>query len=512
MLTSFKTLIERFANSTSLDDLFESINQIYRDADKDPELRGWFKRVDTFIRKALKTQGYIMQEEATQEWNQLYDQGNHLLRQRYRNHTDRIIEEFKFIGTQFDQDPQNKAFAASLKKLFNDLGNDENGKPTFKPHLVKDLTEVILPAFLQNVHYIPIPRIEYSDPSVDAVIENLIIESDNLTPNVLEFGSDNYWRWGRKQINSKNKNKVLLAVSGIQMDLRGVSYYINRKQGFPSITDTGVVDIFLGGTGLSFKVEMETADESDRNNFFKVNKISVDVKNLKIKLKKSKFRLLFSLIHPILVRVIRPVIQKVVEKQVKDNINELDRLLFAVHQEVKRAEAEAKANPDPENLQNIYQRYSAAFNKQLLEGKKKKEEIKAKVADKKANVAITNHDSIFPQIKLPGGVSTKATEFKDLAAKGDKWESPVFSIGSAKETTNIPKVAAIQRKPHTTPSGGLRSYEGSTPNLPTGPNGVGSVGPNGVGYVGSSGVGSAPNAAGYTAPAVVGNQNPFLTR
>lgn len=91
---------------------------------------------------------------------------------------------------QFDQDEQNKAFATSLRKLFSDLGNDEHGKPQFKPHLVRDLTEVILPTVFEKVAYIPIPRIEYSDSQVDAVIENLVLESDNFMPNVLEVASE----------------------------------------------------------------------------------------------------------------------------------------------------------------------------------------------------------------------------------------------------------------------------------------------------------------------------------
>jgi hypothetical protein len=59
------------------------------------------------------------------------------------------------------------------------------------------------------------------------------------------------------------------------MDLRDVSYYVKRKQGFPSITDLGVANIFLGGSGLSFKMKLSTADKSDRQNFFKVDKVSV---------------------------------------------------------------------------------------------------------------------------------------------------------------------------------------------------------------------------------------------
>lgn len=130
-----------------------------------------------------------MEDSATDEWNALYDRGNFLLRDRYRNHTDRIVDETKFLADQFDRDVQNKKFGESVQKLFTDLGNDENGKPTFKPHLLKDLSEVILPAAFESIQYVPIPRMEYSDPQFDAVIENLVIESDNLMPNIFEFAT-----------------------------------------------------------------------------------------------------------------------------------------------------------------------------------------------------------------------------------------------------------------------------------------------------------------------------------
>jgi len=466
-----KTLLERFANSTSFDDLIESINQIYKDADRDPELKNWFKRIDGYIRKVLQQQGYILEDESNEEWNRIYDQGHDLLRGRYRGHTDRIADEFKYIGEQFDADPQNKAFADSINRLFNDLGTDDNGKTVFKPHLVKDVTDVILPGFFESVQYIPIPRIEYSDPMVDAVIENLVIEGDNLAPNVLEFGSDNYWRWGRKSISNKNKNKVMLSVSGVQMDLRDVSYYIKRKQGFPSITDKGVMDIFMGGTGFSFKVEMETADRARENNaqthFFKVNKIETDIQNLQIKLKKSNHKLLFNMFKPLLLKVMRPIIQKVLEKQIKDSVNQLDGMLYDIKVEADKAEAEAKRNPDPEHLQNMYQRYASAANSRIMQGKQKKEQLKEKTKDTQVNMAVTQHDSIFKNISLPGGISSKATEYKELAAKGDKWESPVFSIGSAKESTTLPTLPKVTRKPHGR-AGGYGSDMGSATGAPQG--------------------------------------------
>ncbi|ETS01587.1 hypothetical protein M419DRAFT_141605 [Trichoderma reesei RUT C-30] len=443
-----RTLIERFANGTSTEDLWQSISQIYRDADRDQELRDWFKQVDTYIRRCLLEQGYVLEDQSTDEWNRLYDHGRYLLREKYRGHTDRVIDEVKFITDQFDQDPQNKAFGQAVQKLFNDLGTDNNGKPAFKPHLIKDVTDVILPAIFENVAYVPIPRIEYTDPNFDAVIENLVLESDNFMPNVLEVASDNYFRWGRKKIANKRKNSVDIKVTGVQMDLRDVSYHIKRKTGFPSLTDTGVLDLLLPGDGLSFRLKVSTPDKKDAQHIFKVEKVDVDVKGLKFKIKKSQHKLLFMLFKPIALKAIRPALQKAIEQAIKDQCNKADEFLFQVKQEADRALEEAKR--DPENAPNLYNRYYQAAQKRFLQGKEK---AKAIAQDKKVNVAVTKQDSIFPNIHLPGGISSKATEYKELAAKGERWESPVFSIGSAKRSTDIPPVPRIERKAHAVSGG-----------------------------------------------------------
>ncbi|KAK3322207.1 hypothetical protein B0H66DRAFT_574522 [Apodospora peruviana] len=457
-----KTLIERFANGTSSDDLWDSINTIYDDADKDPDLKNWFQSMNRYIRRCLQEQGYILDDASNQEWNRLYDHGNYLLRNKYRGHTDRIVDEMKFLADQFDQDPQNKAFAASLTKLFNDLGNDENGKPTFKPHLLKDLSDVIIPAIFENVAYIPVPRIEYSDPQVDAIIENLVLESDNFMPNVLEIASENYMRFGRKKVANKSKHSIDVKVAGVQMDLRDVSYHIKRKQGFPSLSDTGVASLMLAGDGFSFRMKLSTADEKDKQNFFKIDKVDVDVKHLSIKLTKSNHKLLFGLFKPIMLKVLRPGLQKALEKAIKDQFDKLDRILYQVKLEADRAVDQAVQ--DPENVPNIYSRYVQAAQKQILMGKQKAVDV---AKDKKVNYAVTKEDSIFPNIHLPGGISSKATEYKELARKGDKWESPVFSLGTAAKSRDIPAAPRVTRKSHGTSNGhtGLNGGPGYDVNV-----------------------------------------------
>lgn len=495
LLTLIKTLLERFANYTSADDIIDAINAVYRDADRDPELKNWFKSMNGYIRKCLKEQGFVMQDSATEEWNQLYDHGHFLLRERYRDHTNRVLDEIKFFATQFDEDPMNKKFANSMNKLFTELGNDENGKPVFKSHLVKDLSNVIVPGIFESVRYVPVPRIEYSDPMIDAIVENLVIESDNLAPNSFEFGSDNYFRWGRKTVTSTNKNKVMVSVSGVQMDLKDVSYYIHRKQGFPSIKDTGVMDIHMGGTGFSFKIAMETADKSDRKHFFKVNKVDVDMKSLNIKLKQSKHKLLFNIFKPLLFGIVKPALSKVLEKLIKDQVHQLDGKAYEIYQEAERIQNAAKN--DPQNAPNIYNRYVNAVKTTLTKNKEKAQEA---AADKKTNIAMTQHDSMFQNIKLPGGISTKATEYKNLAAKGDKWESPVFGIGSAPPSTNLPKPSPVTRKPHQASSGGVRgpqNVQGGQSTLGQAEPGYGNQSTGGYGDQSTGGYGH-QNSGGFS--------------
>ena len=472
------------------------------------------------MRRCLQEQGYVLQDASTDEWNALYDKGQFLLRDRYRDHTDRIIDEIKFLADQFDQDPQNHAFGNAIQKLFLDLGQDENGKPKFKPHLVKDLTNVIIPGIFENTRYVPVPRIEISDPMIDAIVENLVIESNNLFPNVLEFGTDNYFRLGRRQNSSKNESKIMIAASGIQMDLRDVAFYVKKKQGFPSITDKGVMDVILGGEGFSFKLAARTANKKDRTHFVAVDTVVVSVKNLQIKMKQSNHKLLFNIAKPLLLKVMRPVVQKVIEKQIRNNFEKMDAYLYDIYLDVQKATKQAQNDPD--NAQNVFSQYLQAYQRKLTAQKQKAQNA---ASNTKVNMAITQQDSIFKNIALPGGISTKATEFKELAAKGDRWESPVFSIGSAQESSDIPKLTPVTRKPHHTsqgvvrggnhPTSGQNANYGSSNSTATQMNsnyGAASAGAGGYGAssastgMGGTGYGTA-NPTGSGVPATTGLSN-----
>ena len=70
----------------------------------------------------------------------------------------------------------------NFAQLTKDLLFDSEGNLTFKPELWADVRQKIIPGFIEQVGYVPIPRIEYTDDKLDLVIENLTLQGRNMFP------------------------------------------------------------------------------------------------------------------------------------------------------------------------------------------------------------------------------------------------------------------------------------------------------------------------------------------
>ncbi len=77
-------------------------------------------------------------------------------------------------------------------QLAKDALFDSDGNLTFKTDLWTDIRQKMIPAFIEELGYVPIPRIEYTDEQVDLVIENLALSGKNLLPNLVTIESRNF--------------------------------------------------------------------------------------------------------------------------------------------------------------------------------------------------------------------------------------------------------------------------------------------------------------------------------
>jgi hypothetical protein len=164
-----RTLLERFANGQSIDPITDAMNVLIDDANRDPELRDWFKDGDAYIRKVrildelrfspndvspfqiLLEPGYVLEPACNNRGNELRESGHRFFDDKYRDHFDNI---FSSIGNWFKsmgEDPLNIRFGEDWGRLTRDVLFDSEGSLKFKANLWSDIRQVILPALVDKV-------------------------------------------------------------------------------------------------------------------------------------------------------------------------------------------------------------------------------------------------------------------------------------------------------------------------------------------------------------------------
>jgi hypothetical protein len=176
---------------------------------------------------------------------------------------------------------------------------DADGNLSFKPQLWTDIRAVILPSLIEQVGYIPIPRIKHTDNMLDLVIGNLTLQGQNLFLNIIALEADNFFQFSPyNAVPDQGHHNFTFTFSQVQADMRDVAIYFKKKNGFPKLSDSGLADVFLSGEGLSVKVHLASADR-DCSSVVHVKDVHVTVDCLKFSVWDSKHDLLYKPFAPL---------------------------------------------------------------------------------------------------------------------------------------------------------------------------------------------------------------------
>lgn len=278
-MLELRTLLERFANGTSMDVIIDPLSKLADSARKDPALREWFNEANEYLRRVLLEPGYVLQPQCDREARRLQEKGKGFwstgntptaspvvgsspttgtsalggvghtgtygagsigapgqqnvapggvphgatgavagvgsgsvgAQGRYKDEFDNV---FRGVGGWFKamgDDKLNQRFGNDWARLTKDLLFDNEGGLKFKPELWNDIRKVIVPELIQQVGYIPIPRIEYTDDTFDLVVENLTLQGRNLFPNVVAVEAHNFVKFSPYDaISDDSHHKITL--------------------------------------------------------------------------------------------------------------------------------------------------------------------------------------------------------------------------------------------------------------------------------------------------------------
>jgi hypothetical protein len=258
-------------------------------------------------------------------------------------------------------DPLNKRFGEDWQRLTHDLLFDSEGSLKFKPDLWRDIRTVIMPTLVDQIGYVPIPRVEYTDDTMDMVIENLTLSGRNLFPNLISMETHNFLKFSPyKAIGDESHHEFTLTLgqvrrvlirahrfvvtnvrAQIQADMRDVAFWFRKKSGFPKLQDSGLADVLLGGEGLTITAHLTSA-EKDKSSVFKVKNVNVKMDTLKFSIRDSKHDLLYKTLRPLATGLVKKQIQKAIEDSMRTAFEYVDGQLVGVRDRY----AEARDDPD----------------------------------------------------------------------------------------------------------------------------------------------------------------------
>ncbi|KAI6102700.1 hypothetical protein EV401DRAFT_2061139 [Pisolithus croceorrhizus] len=395
--SELRELLERFANGKSMNIIFDAVDALVDDARRDEEFRNWFKRLNNYIHRVLLETGYVLDESCNAEGVEIRESGRKYWDVKYRTHFDNL---FNAIGKWFSamaEDPLNKRFGEDWARLTKDLLFDSEGSLKFKPELWSDIRKVIVPALVDKVGYIPIPRVEYTDDTIDLVVENLTLQGRNLFPNIVTLDAHNFMKFSPYDtISDEQHHEFVFKFAQMQADMRDVAIYYRKK------TDSGIADVLLGGSGLTATVHLVSADK-DKSSVFKVKSVQVKVDTLKFSIRDSK--------HDLLVQDLEArQIQKAIAGGIQTGFEYLDGQLVAVRERMK----EAKESSDTSRTQGS-PRCEHDIDAFCLFKRKKEESVRTTESKSQFKVVHTKRESYHWSRTLPAGWMNRVIDREEKA-------------------------------------------------------------------------------------------------
>jgi hypothetical protein len=176
-----------FANGKPLDPINDALRKVVDDIQSDKDLKEFYDQVSEEFNRLLTQKGYVTTDAADNRAHELYNRSQELLnvkQDRYRPDVENLFTELRSFIDAIRNDRASLRLVEASKKVYNDIvRTDKYGNfRGFKKRIIWDIIEVIFPKFIEEIKYIPIPRVEYQDRDYDLILENVVLESGMRPP------------------------------------------------------------------------------------------------------------------------------------------------------------------------------------------------------------------------------------------------------------------------------------------------------------------------------------------
>lgn len=433
-LRSAKGIIGVMADGRSPDVLLTYLSNFLKSIRNDSDLRAFLGKLYGHLRDPNKMTSHVDQisrytgaifgsgkdkaNAGDREIFDLWNEGRDLLDTKpvqYKDQFGAIVAEIEEWFKSLSHDRTTSRVFLTGEKVFEDLLG--SGKAVNMTLVYRDLIEATIFKAIEMVKYIPIPRIEFKNQSIDLIVENLTFESHNFVPRRVLLEAlqkaeyTNIYRY-----NSDYTALTRVRIENVGAFFKDASFMIRKTTGFFRFSDQGFLDVNFDGTGASAEIILKTTTARDGQSqpYFEVESIKVAIHSFKYRYHAYHSWLAF-FARPFVYRFVKNIVTRVIESVLTESINGVNEEIAQLRLRMANAIKSEDANTAT---------YVKAFLTKGVAGRKPYQGPLPFAL----NVGIS--EELFPGEYTPGSiVALKAYAEEEVDHQGRTWRSDVFDVG-----------------------------------------------------------------------------------
>lgn len=383
LLKALQEMLEGLAGGKSLDPIVEEAATLWREVKNDV--------LKAFDEWAQKAQRLLLPKEGDKQdsgedsqapsfsdsLRELYESLYAIIKERpdLRAKWDKIYSLSIAFLSDIGRDPRLlKIYSRTtevLQILWSIFDMETRRLTVVGKELMMDTYWKLVPSLLTIIGNVPLPRIEFTSPQVDAALDDLQIEAISLLPSRIRFEAREVFEWNSVEPSETEAavKQTKLQATGLRLAVKQASFFFRekftqvsspwlnyvccalpRKEDQTTLSgreedghlgayrEQALLDLGLFGRSKSLQgaevtVDLGPAAKHDQTRFLHVNAATVSLSNsFGLKLRRSHHYIVNTLItEPILTPIMRIVLEKVGGALLEQGLQSIDERLYDVH-------------------------------------------------------------------------------------------------------------------------------------------------------------------------------------
>jgi len=251
---------------------------------------------------------YQSESEIKESYNIIKDDLNEL-NDKNENLFDELYFESRCIIDGISNDPVYMKLSRDLNSLIKEIFTDEKGQPSIisTTESITRIRDIFFPIIKKYISLISLPIIEIESDNYFFRMQDLKINLAHIAPDQLLIATDSAIKLDTGKLKRHGHLNLNIKFEKITTEIEKLRFQMKKKT-FIKYSDSGLVNIYLRDTSIMFHFNLIL--ESNKVDKIILNKVDVDLSNMKIKILEAKHDVLDKIITTVFLPILRSKIRK----------------------------------------------------------------------------------------------------------------------------------------------------------------------------------------------------------